>query len=127
MIGVSSSGSFKRTEAFLKAMTKLPQTISAVMHECGKQGVEALRIATPRESGRAANSWDYQVSIKGGSYAIYWTNSDVEKGFPVVIMLQYGYSTGTGGYVQGEDFINPALRPIFNQIRDKVWKAVTSA
>jgi hypothetical protein len=127
MVSLSSSGSFKKTEQFLKAMTKLPSTISSVMHQCGKEGVEALKNETPRDSGRVASSWDYEVFIKDGRYSLTWTNNDIEEGFPVAIMLQYGYATGTGGYVQGVDYINPTLRPIFDRIRDKVWKAVTSA
>lgn len=126
-ISIASSGSFKKTESFLQAMTKLPTTIMNVMHSCGKEGVQALSIATPLESGLAARSWDYEVIQGNGSYAIVWTNSDIEGGFPVAIMLQYGYGTGTGGYVEGVDYINPALKPIFDKIRDKVWKAVTSA
>lgn len=127
MLSFESRGSFNKTEAFLKAITKLPNTIIDVLHQCGKQGVEALRIATPIETGRTAASWGYKVFMKNGAYSIVWTNSDIEAGFPVAIMLQYGYGTGTGGYVQGENYINPALKPIFDQIRDKVWKAVTSA
>lgn len=127
MIGFTSSGSFKNTERFLAAMTKLPTTIISVMNSCGEQGVEALRIATPADSGLAANSWGYRIGQKNGKIFIVWTNSDIEEGFPVAIMLQYGYGTGTGGYVQGRDYINPAIKPIFDQIRDRVWKAVTSA
>jgi hypothetical protein len=93
----------------------------------GNEGVNALASATPVESGLAAKSWGYKVARKGEVYTITWTNSDVEKGFPVAIMLQYGYGTGTGGYVQGHDYINPAIKPIFDKIAAKVWKAVTSA
>lgn len=127
MIYVKHSGSTAKTEAFLKAMQKLPTTIFSVMHSCGKRGVSALSIATPVETGLAAHSWGYRVGQKDGHYFIIWTNSDIEGGFPVAIMLQYGYGTGTGGYVQGQDYINPAIKPIFDQIRDEVWKVVTSA
>ena len=127
MVSLSSNGSFKKTEHFLTQMLKLPATISSVMHQCGQEGVEALKNETPRESGRAANSWDYEVVEKNGRYILTWINTDVEEGFSVAIMLQYGYGTGTGGYVQGVDYINPTLKPIFDKIRDKVWKAVTSA
>lgn len=92
-----------------------------------QQGVTALESATPRDSGLAAGSWSYTIQKARGSARIEWTNSDVENGFPVAIMLQYGYGTGTGGYVQGRDFINPAIKPIFDMIADEVWKAVTSA
>lgn len=127
MISATSSGSFKKTESFLNRMLKLNETIMSVMHSCGREGVQALSNATPVQTGRTARSWDYKVIQKKGEYSIIWTNSDIEEGFPVAIMLQYGYATGTGGFVEGEDYINPALRPIFNKIRDRVWKAVTSA
>jgi hypothetical protein len=125
MISVTSSGSFKNTESFLRAVSRLD--IRTILNDAGKRGVAALSSVTPEESGRTAASWDYSVSTKGGVYSIIWTNSDVESGFPVAIMLQYGYGTGTGGYVAGRDYINPAMRPIFDSIADRVWKAVTSA
>jgi len=121
----SHSGSFNKTEAFLKSVSKLD--ILGLMRSCGQEGVNALVSATPADSGLAGHSWGYEVSSSGGSYTIIWTNSDVENGFPVAIMLQYGYGTGTGGYVQGRDYINPAMKPIFDKIADKIWKAVTSA
>ena len=127
MVSISTSGSFKRTDKFLKAMLNLPKAIISNMETIGREGVEELKNATPRDSGRAAYSWDYEVTERNGVYSLTFTNKDLEEGFPVAVMLQYGYATGTGGYVQGEDYINPALRPIFDRIRDKVWKAVTSA
>ena len=127
MITIRSSGSFKHTESFLKAMPKIPAATMAVMNVIGKQGVEALRIATPRDSGLAANSWGYRTGQKDGKIFLIFTNNDIEKGFPVAIMLQYGYGTGTGGYVQGQDYINPATKRIFDDIRDRVWKEVTLA
>jgi hypothetical protein len=125
MISAESHGSFKNTEAFLQSMTRL--NIRNILEANAQAGVAALSAATPEESGRAANSWGYEVHSKGGHHSIIWTNTDVENGFPVAIMLQYGYGTGTGGYVQGRDYINPALRPVFDRISEQVWKAVTSA
>lgn len=125
MISADVSGSFKNTEDFLKKMSKMD--ISGVLNSCGQLGVSALAKATPLETGRAQHSWSYKVSGSNGAYEIAWLNNDTENGFQVVIMLQYGYGTGTGGYVQGRDFINPAMRPVFDTIADKVWKAVTSA
>jgi len=101
--------------------------ILSILQSGGREGVSALVRATPIDSGLAADSWDFVVSSDRGRYTITWTNNDVENGFPVAIMLQYGYGTGTGGYVQGRDYINPAIQPIFDSIADKVWKAVTSA
>lgn len=125
MFSITQSGSFKNTQAFLNAMQRMD--ILSVLRKYGALGVQALSSHTPMDSGRAASSWSYEVGRTGNTYFINWLNSDVENGFPVVIMLQYGHGTGTGGYVQGHDFINPAIRPIFDQISDEVWKVVTSA
>ena len=124
MISFTMSGSFRQTEAFLKKLSKLD--IPAILNANGQKGVEALASATPIDSGLASQSWGFEVTGSRGSCTITWTNSDVETGFPVAVMLQYGYGTGTGGYVQGVDYINPAIRPIFDQIATDVWKAVTS-
>lgn len=124
-ISTSSSGSFSKTEAWLRRLQKLD--IGKIAQAGAQRGVRALSAATPRDSSRAANSWASEVQTTKNSTTITWTNSDVEGGFLVVIMLQYGHGTGTGGYVQGIDFINPAIRPIFDEIAQDVWKAVTSA
>lgn len=123
-ISLSSSGDFSKTEAWLRKIRKL--RIGAIVQAGAQRGVRALSAATPRDSSRAATSWGVEVIETATTTTITWTNSDIENGFPVVIMLQYGHGTGTGGYVQGQDFINPALRPIFDEIADSVWKAVTS-
>lgn len=125
MIEFSQSGDFKKTEAFLAQLSK-PNVLS-ILDKYGRMGVAALANATPVSSGRAAESWGYVVQGSKTEYSITWTNSDIENGFPVVVMLQHGHGTGTGGYVQGYDFINPALRPIMDKLADEVWKAVTSA
>lgn len=126
MINISSKGSFRKTDNFLKRMTT--SDIFASLEQYGRLGVEALSSATPVDTGEAAHSWDYLLEKDKGTFSIYWTNSDVDStGTPIVILLQYGHGTGTGGYVQGEDFINPAIRPIFDQIAEDVWKVVTKA
>ena len=125
MITFEQSGSFNNTEAFLKRVSK--SHLSGILDGFGQEGVSALSAATPVESGLAAHSWGYKVVQSRSGFSITWTNSDTESGFPVAVMLQYGYATGTGGYVQGRDYINPAMKPIFDKIADKVWKAVTSA
>jgi hypothetical protein len=124
-VSFTVSGSTKRTEAFLRKMAagNLYNSLAALAQE----GVSALITATPKDSGLAADSWDYEVEHSSDSVTIKWTNKDVENGFPVAIMLQYGHGTGTGGYVQGQDYINPAMRPVFDRIADQVWKVVTSA
>jgi hypothetical protein len=119
------SGSFNKTEAFLTKVSKV--NILSVLKSAAQEGVNALASATPVDSRLASSSWGSQVSGGGGIYTISWTNTNIEGGFPVAIMLQYGYGTGTGGYVQGRDYINPAMRPVFDSIANKVWMAVTSA
>jgi len=101
--------------------------IDSILQSAAQQGVAALAKATPRDSGLSANSWGFEIQKSSGGIMIGWTNSDVEEGFPVALMIQYGHGTGTGGYVQGRDYINPAMRPVFDQIAETVWKAVTSA
>lgn len=119
-----SSGSTKNTESFLQAMLKLD--IRGALERAGREGVAALAAATPADSGLAAGSWTYKVVISSRSASVTWYNTDVENGFPVAIMLQYGHGTGTGGYVQGRDYINPAIQPIMDRIANDVWKEVTS-
>lgn len=124
-ISFKQRGSFNNMERFLSRMQNLD--IRSIVEPYAKQGVEALRSATPVDTGLTAESWNYEIETDGGTVTIVWTNSNIENGFPVAVMLQYGYGTGTGGYVQGRDYINPALRPIFDQIADGVWKVVTAA
>lgn len=125
MFELSSPGSFK-TEAWLKKM--LHRDKFAKLEEYARLGVVALAAATPTETGESANSWYYEIEEKHGSYTISWRNSKMagNTGTPVVILLQYGHGTGTGGYVQGQDFINPAIKPVMDQIASDVWKVVTS-
>lgn len=125
LISFSVSGSTKRTEAFLLTMSK--GNIFSSLDAAARDGVSALIAGTPVDSGLASNSWDYQIEHSSSETTIRWTNNDVENGFPVAIMLQYGHGTGTGGYVQGRDYINPAMKPVFDRIADQVWKVVTSA
>lgn len=124
-VSFSSSGDFHKTTAFLNRIKQLQ--IEKLVAAQAEKGVAALASATPVDSGLAASSWGYEIVKKANSLTIYWTNSDNENGYPVAVMIQYGHGTGTGGYVQGIDYINPAIRPIFDQIAETVWKAVTSA
>lgn len=127
-ISFTTTGSFKNTDKFLKAMSNLNSQIRQVVEAQAQRGVQALAAATPKDSGLAASSWGYKIVQNGRKVSIVWTNSDLENGgFPVAIMLQYGYGTGSGGYVQGRDYINPAMKPIFESIANNVWKAVKSA
>jgi hypothetical protein len=125
MFSIEKSGSFEKTVSKLNKLVNLD--ILQILNRAGQMGVDALSAATPIDSGLTAQSWSYTVEGGKGGATVTWSNSDVENGFPVAIMLQHGYGTGTGGYVQGRDYINPAMRPIFDQIESSVRKAVTSA
>lgn len=123
-ISFSTSGSFDHMENWLRK--SLSHDIRPALEQIGKEGVTALSQMTPEDSGRAARSWSYEVRKTRSGWEIVWNNSDIENGFPVAVMLQYGHATGTGGYVRGRNYINPAMRPIFDQFVDRVGRAVTS-
>ena len=101
--------------------------IRSFLNGIAQEGLAALENATPINTGLASHSWGVEVTQSRGGYSIIWSNTDIENGFPVAIMLQYGHGTGSGGYVQGRDYINPALAPIFDKFAEDMWKAVTSA
>lgn len=124
-IQVSHKGSFKNLEQFLDAASRIE--ITKILHLSGIEGVAALDSATPEDSGLTAQSWTYEVEIKDDTYTIAWYNHNVVGGVPLVILLQYGHGTRNGGYVQGRDFINPAIQPIFENIATRVWNEVRSA
>lgn len=124
MISIESSGSFHKTEDFLQALKA--GEIYDVLSRYGQEGVSALSNSTPVDSGVAASSWSYSIEVKGTWHSIIWHNTNIENGLPVVILLQYGHGTGSGGYVAGRDFINPAIQPIFDRISADVWKAVST-
>lgn len=122
MIKISLKGNFKNIERFFDgAKNRLPQRIRSVLDRYGRQGVAALQAYTPKDSGETANSWKYEIFNLG----IAWSNTNVtSNGTPIAILLQYGHGTKNGGYVQGRDYINPALQPIFDEIADNCWKEV---
>jgi len=123
MIHVSVHGSFKKT---IDALTRMENgDIYKDLDRYGRIGVTALSNATPKDSGDTANSWDYRISHKKGQWNIEWINTNTHNGAQVAILLQYGHGTGTGGYVTGRDYINPAIKPIFDEIANNVWKKVT--
>jgi hypothetical protein len=126
IVSVKSSGNTNNLEAFLKEMQA--NSMFDMLESEAQRGVEALEAATPRRSGVTASSWYYEITTHGSSYTITWMNSNRDpEGVQIVIMLQYGHATGTDGYVQGLDFINPVTKVIFDDIEDAVWKAVQSA
>lgn len=124
-ISWSTSGSFKNTERFLNRILK--GRIYDALGPLGEKGTAALRGATPVDSRLTADSWTHEIRVSSSSAEIVWMNTNVVDGVNIAIILQYGHGTGTGGYVSGRDYINPAIRPIFDQIADAVWKEVTRA
>ena len=125
-ISVKTSGSFDNTLAFLHRM-KSREYLRALGPKYGPMGVAALAQATPVESGLTASSWYYEVVDRPGYYSIHWLNSHIEEPgtIPIAVLLQYGHATRSGAYVQGRDYINPAMAPIFDQIAADMWKEVT--
>lgn len=124
MIEFKHSGDFKHIEKFLSGASKID--LKRILNSCGQEGVRALASATPVDSGLTASSWGYGTSIIKGSSTIYWTNSNIKDGVPLAILLQYGHGTRNGGYVQGRDFINPALQNIFTKLANDAWKEITN-
>lgn len=122
---ISHKGSFKNLQRFLKTNSRL--NIEAQLNSLGQEGVRALQSATPVRTGLTSDSWTYSVDRGRGTTSITWNNTHVNDGVNIAIILQYGHGTGTGGYVEGRDYINPAIQPVFDKIAEKVWKAVESA
>ena len=118
-------GDFEYTKHFLNKMDKL--SLDNILDGCGDWGVEALSAATPVDTGETANSWGFSVDKSRSGYTITWTNSNTNQGFSIAIGQQYGHLTGTGGWVEGVDYINPALLPVFEKIVEKVWEEVRKA
>lgn len=124
MVTFEGKGDFKKVNGFLEKMLEVGNL--GVLDKYGKRGIDALRQQTPKDSGLASNSWSYAITHDKGSSTITWSNSDVEGGCNVAILIQYGHGTKNGGFVQGRDFINPAMRPIFDEMADSVWKEVSN-
>lgn len=125
MIGITvkHKGDFSKTEKFFN--TLLNRDYLNVLDQYGKEGVAALSAATPKDSGKTAESWDYNIVSNNKQTKLVFTNSNTNNGVNIAIILQYGHGTRNGGYVVGRDYINPALRPIFDRIADAAWKEVT--
>lgn len=117
-------GNFNNTERFFKRARKMD--FFRNLEKYAQEGVAALSSATPVDSGLTAASWGYEIQKRHGKVSIYWTNSNINNGVPIAVILQYGHGTNNGGYVQGRDYINPAIRPIFDKIAENAWKEVTS-
>lgn len=122
MIKVSAKGDFRKTEKFLKK--SFGRNYESILKKYGEKGVNYLSSATPMDSGETAASWYYEI-IQNDSYmSIVWKNRNVVKGVNIAVIIQYGHATRNGGFVEGIDYINPALRPIFDELADACWKEV---
>lgn len=123
MISFVHKGNFEKTLLFLKR-AKEAEFLNR-LDSVARDGVTALAQATPVDSGETASSWDYEIERTKTGAVIYWTNSNINQGVPIAILIQYGHATEEGAYVQGRDFINPAIRPIFDNIAETAWREVT--
>lgn len=123
MISFRHKGDFSKVTRYFERVKSINH--ASILDKYGREGVAALASMTPVESGLTASSWYYEVSYSGGSATLTFLNSHVNEGVPIAIILQYGHGTGTGGYVQGRDYINPAIRPIFDRIANEAWREVT--
>jgi len=124
LITFEQKGDFKKTYKYFNKLRS--QTIFNMLDQYGKEGLSLLARNTPRDTGRTAESWTYQVTVEKGGSSIVWSNSNVQNGVSIAVILQYGHATKNGGWVEGKDYINPALQPLFDEIVDKAWKEVTS-
>ena len=123
MISFRHKGDFSKANKYLERVREAAKF--GVLDKYGRAGVAALSSATPVDSGVTASSWYYEIKRQNGSVTIEFCNSHNNKGVPIAIILQYGHGTGTGGWVQGRDYINPAIQPIFDKIIEEAWREVT--
>jgi hypothetical protein len=125
MITFKHSGNFNKTEKFLTSAQKL--NIKSILRKYAIEGVNALSNATPRDTGKTADSWDYEIILtKYGNYRINWINTNVKDNVSIAMLIQYGHGTRSGTFVYGIDYINPVMKPIFDKIAENLWKEVTS-
>lgn len=124
MISFRQKGDFSKLEKMLK--NSFGKNYRRVLEQYGREGVAALAAATPKDSGKTASSWEYEITEKNGQLSVTWKNTNVNDGVNIAVILQYGHGTRNGGYVQGIDYINPALRPIFEKMADAAWKEVSA-
>lgn len=123
MISLKAKGDFKNTENLIQRVKEIAHL--SILDKYGKIGVEALANATPVDTGETASSWNYSIEHGKNGASLTRNNSNINNGVPIAIIIQYGHGTRGGGYVQGRDYINPAMRPVFDEIADRVWKEVT--
>lgn len=123
MIRLRHKGDFSKLTRYFEKVKEVVRL--GDLDKYGREGVAALASATPMDTGETASSWYYQIEHNNGSAKIAFHNSHIHDGVPIAIILQYGHGTGTGGWVQGRDYINPAIQPLFDKIADEAWKEVT--
>lgn len=123
MITFRHKGDFSKTSKWLRKIREAARL--GILDKYGREGVAALASATPTETGKTASSWYYQIERRNGSVAIVFLNSNINDGVPIAIILQYGHGTGTGGWVEGRDYINPAIQPLFDKAANELWREVT--
>ena len=123
MISFRQKGDFSKLDRYLERVKEAARI--SILDKYGREGVAALSSATPVDSGETANSWFYKIEHTSGSATITFCNSHIDNGFPVAINLQYGHGTGTGGWVEGRDYINPAIQPVFDRLASEAWEEVT--
>jgi hypothetical protein len=123
VIEMRQSGDFKKNLTFLTNLRK--KSIRPILEKYGQKGVEALAEATPKATGKTAASWSYEIKMEKTGAVLSWKNANIVDGVPIAVILQYGHGTRNGGYVQGVDYINPGMKPVFDAIRDELWKEVT--
>ncbi len=124
MISFRQKGDFHKLTRYLERVKEVAQI--GDLDKYGRQGVAAFASATPRDTGKTANSWNYEIKQDKDSVSISFYNTNIQNGVPIAIILQYGHGTRNGGWVQGRDYINPAIQPIFDEIVKSAWKEVTS-
>lgn len=125
MISFRHKGDFSKLTTFLERSKEFVKLSD--LDRYGREGVKALSAATPVDTGLTANSWSYKITHKNGSISISFHNSNIQNGVPIAIILQYGHGTNNGGWVEGRDYINPAIQPVFDEIVNKAWKEVTKS
>lgn len=123
MITIRSKGDFSKTKRYLDKLRRAIQL--GIFDKYGREGVAALASATPVETGETANSWHYEVTRSSTGVSLIFTNTHINKGVNIAIILQYGHGTGTGGWVEGRDYINPSIRPVFDKLSENLWREVT--
>jgi hypothetical protein len=123
MIGIRCKGDFSKSMGFLEKAKHAVRLSN--LDKYGREGVSALASATPVDTGLTARSWTYRIEYGTNSVKIVYLNSNIQNGVPIAVILQYGHGTGTGGWVEGRDYINPAIQPIFDKIVNDAWREVT--